>query len=506
VAGKQTDPVSSSSPFPLRQNPHLYEINTWCWLDQLSAKLGRNITLAEVPDAEWDAIAQKGFDIVWLMGVWRRSAISRQIELDDKVARANYDKILPGWTPADVIGSPYSVSEYTPDPRIGKWSDIDVIRGKLHARKIALFLDFVGNHTALDHPWLKSNPEYYVQGSAADYQRNSASFYKVDFPQGAVYFALGKDPYFPPWKDVAQLNHFQTGMRAAHIADLKTIAGHCDGVRCDMAMLQLNDIFGKLWQAFLGETTPPAQEFWSEARAMCPGLIMLAEAYWGTERRLLDLGFSFVYDKGFYDSVRDEKISEVRGRLSIPASDQSHLARFLENHDEERCAAVFGKQRVASVGTLMGSLPGLRFYYQGELEGCRIHQPIELGRFPVEPVDSEIAVFFQKILAITNGETFHSAQWTLLPINSEGDISPDGLIAYEWRSSNVWKLVVVNLLAGASQGRIPLGERVAADRQYVFYDELNDVRYARSGEELHDSGLFVRREGFQAHLFDVTIA
>ncbi len=505
AANNRINAVSSSSPFPLRQNPHLYEINTWCWLEQLSAKLGRNITLAEVPDAEWDVLAQKGFDIVWLMGVWQRSAISRQIDLDDDAFRANYDKILPGWTPSEVTGSPYSVAQYTPDPRIGRWSDIDVVREKLHARKMALFLDFVGNHTALDHPWIKSHPEYYVQGTAADDQKNPASFYKVDFPQGAVYFALGKDPYFPPWKDVAQLNHFHPGMRAAHLADLKTIASHCDGIRCDMAMLQLNDIFGKLWQPFLSGVKPPAQEFWSEARAAVPELIMLAEAYWGTEQRLLDLGFSFVYDKSLYDSVRDENISDVRARLSVPAENQSHLARFLENHDEARCAAVFGKQRVSSVATLMGTLPGLRFYHQGELEGRQIHQPIELGRFPVEPADPEIAAIFQKILAFTKGGAFHNAQWSLLPINAEGDISPDGLIAYEWRSSDVWKIVVVNLLAGTSQGRIPLGGRVAADKQYVLYDELNDVRYARSGAELHTVGLFVQRNGFQAHLFDVTL-
>jgi hypothetical protein len=498
--------VSSSSPFLLRQNPHLYEINTWCWLEQLSATFGRNITLAEIPDTEWDALAQKGFDIVWLMGVWQRSAVSRQIYLADKIARANYDKILPSWTPDDITGSPYSVAQYVPDPRIGGWSGIDHVREKLHARNIALFLDFVGNHTALDHPWIKSHPEYYVQGTQADYQKNPSSFYQANSPRGLVYFALGKDPYFPPWNDVAQLNHFHPEMRAAHIAGLKTIASHCDGVRCDMAMLQLNDIFGKLWQPLLRGLQPPAQEFWTEAHAAVPELILLAEAYWGTEQRLLDFGFSFVYDKGLYDSVRDKNISDVRARLSVPAENQSRLAHFLENHDEGRCATVFGKQRVASVATLMGTLPGVRFYHQGELEGRQIHQPIELGRLPVEPADPEIATIFQKILAITEEAAFHAARWSLLPVNSEGDISSDGLVAYEWRSRDVWKLIVVNLSDHTSQGRIPFGENVSAGQNYIFYDELNDVKYPRSGEELHNLGLFVQRNGFQAHLFDVTSA
>ena len=53
--------------------PVIYEINTWVWLDELSRKHGKPVTLATVPDQEWDAIAAYGFDAVWLMGVWERS-------------------------------------------------------------------------------------------------------------------------------------------------------------------------------------------------------------------------------------------------------------------------------------------------------------------------------------------------------------------------------------------------------------------------------------------------
>jgi hypothetical protein len=139
----------------LRPHPHLYEINTWVWLEQLSAKLGRSITLGSVPDAEWDAIANHGFDVVWLMGVWQRSAESRRITLEDSANFQRYDRALPGWRIEDVIGSPYAVAAYTPDPRIGTWDELDHARQKLRERGAALFLDFVGNHTALDHPWTR---------------------------------------------------------------------------------------------------------------------------------------------------------------------------------------------------------------------------------------------------------------------------------------------------------------------------------------------------------------
>ena len=64
----------------------------------------------------------------------------------------------------------------------------------------------------------------------------------------------------------------------------------------------------------------------------------------------------------------------------------------------------------------------------------------------------------------------------------------------------------MNLATGASQGRVHLADQVSATQQYIFYDQLNEVRYDRTGEELHDVGLFKRLEGFQAHIFDITPA
>ena len=54
--------------------PTLYEINTWIWLSELSQKYGRKVDLASVPSAEWDDLGAYGFDAVWFMGVWQRSA------------------------------------------------------------------------------------------------------------------------------------------------------------------------------------------------------------------------------------------------------------------------------------------------------------------------------------------------------------------------------------------------------------------------------------------------
>jgi Alpha amylase, catalytic domain len=494
-----------SSTLSIRPHPHLYEINTWAWLEQLSAKAGRVIKLADVPDSEWDALAERGFDIVWLMGMWQRSAEARRIALEP-ASTESYAIALPGWKPEDVVGSPYAVPAYKPDPRIGTWRDVDGVRKKLRARNMALFLDFVGNHTALDHPWTRAHPDFYVQGTQQDFDRDPASFYRLETKKGTFFLALARDPYFPPWRDTAQLNHFHAAMRGAQLADLRTMAKHCDGVRCDMAMLQLNDIFEKLWSRFLGNATRPANEFWTEAKEAVPSLTLLAESYWGTRDRLLHLGFSFAYDKDIYDAVRDLKIPEIRAQLAAPFAAQNRLARFLENHDEARCAVTFGGPRLPALGTLMSTLPGMRFYHQGELEGRKIHIPIQLRRAAEEAPDAASVAFFDAILRVTKEDVFHSGNWSLLPVVAEGDPTSQNLIAYEWRSASAWKMIVVNLSGSPAQGRIRVGERVSVSTEYVFYDQLNEVRYPRHGEELHNIGLFARREGFQAHLFDIAPA
>jgi Alpha amylase, catalytic domain len=492
----------SSEPLSLRSHPHLYEIHTWAWLEELSSRLGREVKLADVPNEEWDALADRGFDIVWLMGVWQRSAESRRIALEP-ASTQSYATALPGWTPEDVVGSPYSVAAYKPAARIGTFRDIDAVRKKLHARKMALLLDFVGNHTALDHPWTRAHPEFYVQGTQEDYDHDPASFYRLETKKGPVFLALARDPYFPPWRDVAQLNHFQAAMREAQLDGLRTLAKHCDGVRCDMAMLQLNDIFAKVWGRLVPLNQAPATEFWAEAKAAVPNLILLAEAYWGTEERLLSLGFSFAYDKELYDAVRDAAVGRAGGRLALPLDIQSRLARFLENHDEARCAVAFGGRRLPALATLMCTLPGMRFYHHGELEGRKIRLPISLGRIGPESPDPATASFFQTILSVTNEAVFHRGRWDLLPIAAVGDGTSENLLAYEWRFDEKWKMIVTNLSPDAAQGRIALGDRVSSSNEYVFNDELNDVKYPRPGQELQDLGLFVRLDGFRAHLFDV---
>ena len=176
----------------------------------------------------------------------------------------------------------------------------------------------------------------------------------------------------------------------------------------------------------------------------------------------------------------------------------------MENHDEQRRAEVFPNQRLAADGTLLATLPGIRFYHQASSKAAEFTCPITLRIAADEPPDPVSTNFFQKILQITRQDVFHEGEWNLLDVAPEGDAPPDGLLVYEWRSPEAWKIIAVNLADYTSQGRIPLGDRVSPAQNYILNDELNNVRYDRTGAELHNIGLFIRLPAFQAHLFDLT--
>ncbi len=227
------------------QNPDIFEINTGAWLSGLSQKYGGPRNLASVPAPEWDAIARFGFDAVWLMGVWERSPSGIAIANRNEGLLTDFRRALPDFQPADNMGSPYCVKRYVVDEQFGGRSGLAVARQELAKRGMRLLLDFVPNHVAPDHPWAADHPEYFIQGSAEDVRKDPASFIQV----GSSVIACGRDPYFPAWPDVLQLNAFKPGLRNAVRETVSDIAGQCDGIRCDMAMLLLNTIFERTWGA-----------------------------------------------------------------------------------------------------------------------------------------------------------------------------------------------------------------------------------------------------------------
>ena len=483
----------------MRKHPRLYEISAWPWLERLSREEGRLVTLRDVPTARWDELARGKFDVLFLMGVWRRSAIGREIARTHPGLRAEYDRILPGWTPDDIPGSPYCIQAYEPDERMGGWNGIDQARRQLADRGIRLILDFVPNHTAFDHAWIASHPERYVLGTDDDIRQAPTHFRSMQTQHGVRHVACGRDPYFDPWTDVAQLNYFNPETRGAMRATLSQIAEHCDGVRCDMAMLVLNDVFENTWRRLLRDSWPrPHEEFW---KPLGPHFTLVAEAYWQLEGRLLDLGFDFVYGKELLDGLHGGNAHHVRHALGNPRAD--HFTWFLENHDEPRSAETLAP-RIAASAAIVATAPGMPFFFDGQLEGRRVKPPVQLGRWPDEPTNEGVRTLYQRVLDFAADDLFDQGEWRTPAISHAGDDSHHQIVAIGWKFGDRYALTVANVGGGSAQAHVDVVGDLPGGNLYDFEDRLTGNAYPWTRESLQQRGLYVRLDPGAAHLFKVT--
>ena len=490
----------------IRRHPHLYEANARIFLKRISERHGRQLTLATIPDEEWQVLDRRGFDLVWLMGVWQRSPAARREALLDVKLRREYDKALPAWTEGDVAGSPYAVHSYVIDPALGSDRDLIELRARLNHLGLGLVLDFVPNHLALDHPWVFSHPDRFVQGGEADAAAHHDWFFS---PDGRRHVAHGRDPNFAPWSDTAQVNFFSAELRQALVDELLQIASVADGVRCDMAMLALNGVFEQVWGEVLKDHARLATEFWLEAikavRKQHPDFIFLAEAYWGLERELQQMGFDFTYDKPFYERLRFSTPAEIHEYLGDKNIKHERGVRFIENHDEPRSCAVLGRERCMAAAVVLSTVPGLRLFQDGQLEGFRVHLPVQLLREPQETADSEITRFYDRLLKVCNESVFHQGKWVLLEATPawEGNSSHRNLLAWSWCSCNQLMTVIVNYSTSRSQGRLLLPMELEEAGSVALQDEIGGETYMHDANELRSQGLYVDLGPWRAHILNL---
>jgi len=490
---------------PWPKYPVIYEINTWVWLNELGKGKKSPVTLATVPKKEWDAIAALNADAVWFMGIWERSPAGIRVSMGNQGLLDDFHRALPDFTAADNVGSPYCVRNYVVDPHLGGPEGLAIARAELAKRGLRLILDFVPNHVAPDHPWATAHPEYFIQGTHEDAVREPAAFLSV----GRHVFACGRDPFFPAWPDVLQLNAFNEGLRAAVIETFTDIAAQCDGVRCDMSMLMLNEIFERTWGEKAG--AKPEQDYWKlvipTIKTKWPGFRFMAEAYWDLEWELQQHGFDFCYDKKLYDRMEHGPAENVRLHLCADRAYQDGMVRFIENHDEPRAAATFpdGKARAAAVAIL--TLPGAKLLHEGQFEGRKVRLPVFLGRRPVEPLDQNLAAFYKSLLQETGRDLFRNGDWRLCERSGWPDNqSCQNILTWCWVRDNERALVLVNFSDLTSQALVKVPWDELRDKMWRLDDRLSAETFERSGFDMRDAGLFVELGPWQCHLFQLRAA
>jgi hypothetical protein len=521
--------------------PLLYEINTRCWLAELSQRAGRRLTLADVPESEFEFWQRCGFTHLWLMGVWTLGARGR--DWSRKCYHGREDEFRCD----DIAGSPYAVAGYSVSRKLGGESALAKFRGELNQRGLKLLLDFVPNHTALDHPWVKAHPEFYI---TSDTRREGTT---KPNRSDAKWFAHGASGHDTPWVDTLQLDYRNRDLRRAITDELRAISRRCDGVRCDMAMLVLNEVFARTWREFgppASATPSPwgadfsplrpadgetrfadreeqtstrtevdapreqpegwrATEFWTDAmaavRAQHRDFVFLAEVYWELEERLQELGFDYTYDKRLYDRIVAHDAQGASAFLAALTPEfVSRSAHFLENHDEPRIASLLSPQEHRAAALLILGLPGMRFLHEGQLAGLKVQAHVHFAKRGVEVPDPHVAAFYERLLGVLPRTATGQGRGELLPAQPAWDnnVTQRNFVLVQWqRTPPAFDLVVVNLSGERSQCYAPLRPSGLTEQNWRLTDLLSEEVHERRGAELATRGLYLDLPAHGAQLF-----
>ena len=420
----------------LPNNPTIYEIHTAAYLNELAVRDQTRVYLDTIPDDELNRLMTLGIDAVWLMGVWQRSAAAVAVDMANEGLQAEFRAVLPDFTPEDVIGSAYAVQDYTVDARFGGDDALARLRERLSHRGIGLILDFVPNHTSPDHAWAREHVDYYIHSDSNAALREPDVYAAV----GDHSIAMGRDPNSAPWPDVLQMNAFSPGYRKATVDTLGRIASMSDGVRCDMAMLMLDNVVQRTWGQLAGE--PLATTYWQDAthavREQHPDFTFIAECYWDTERTLIEQGFDYCYDKTLYDYLVANDPAGACDYLARTADIQSHMLHFVENHDEPRAAARLPLDQSMAAGAITATLPGASLLHHGQVEGKQIKIPVQLGRGAHELPCSATRDFYGKLYAWLKESNIRDGTW------SPRATQDSAIITYELQHEHTVAMLLVN--------------------------------------------------------------
>lgn len=487
------------------KHPSIYEINTRVWIKRFSHD-GNPIKLIDVPDDYWNNLFNKGIDYVWLMGVWQtcESTVKKYCFEDGLIKE--YKKALKDYKEEDVIGSPYAVDTYTLNPILGETEDLIKLKKRLNKLGLKLILDYIPNHFSAHSVLIETHPDIFLYANEEHFENDSHTFFKPDNNPSHI-FAHGRDPFFPAWQDTIQVNYFSITAREFMINTLLQLTNYCDGVRCDMAMLALNNVFKNTWGGITTQMgyKKPDDEFWEIAIKLIkdtnPEFIFLAEVYWDLEYALQNLGFDYTYDKSLTDRIRVGSVPDTFDHLRATYEYQNKSIRFIENHDEQRALTLFGKEKSRAAAVIISTLQGMRFYHDGQFEGKRIKLPVQLGREPIEENSECISNFYDKLLEITKEDIFKKGDWKLLSLSPSWNNNHTfrNMLAWEWYYEGQRRLVIINFSDRTSSGRIQL-DMIGYPEAVKMKDLLNNEEYIRQRRDLATIGLYVELDLYKCHI------
>ncbi len=477
----------------------------YVWLDQLSSHYQRDITtLAEIPEEELAKLASRGFNALWLIGIWERSRASKRI------------KQLCGNPEAEA--SAYALHAYRAAEDLGGESALQDLESRCRQHGIRLACDVVPNHTGIDSELLKEHPDWFLQADQPpypaydftgpdlceaegisiciekgywDHSDAAVVFEHHDHNSGQRrYIYHGNDGTHMPWNDTAQLNFLLPEVRQAMSDLILAIAQRFSLIRFDAAMTLARKHFRRLWfpppggsagvpsrSAFaLSDedfTAAFPVEFWREVvdriNREAPDTLLIAEAFWLMESYFVrNLGMHRVYNSAFMNMLKREENAKYRqilkDTLAYNPGILKRYVNFMNNPDEATAVEQFGKgDKYFGVATLLATLPGLPMFGHGQVEGYREKYGMEYRRayWEEQPDVGFIQHHEQQVFPLLRTRHLFAdiEHFSLYDFMTNHGVD-ENVFAYSNGPSGQKFLVVYNNTTEATRGRIHL----AADK------------------------------------------
>jgi len=317
------------------------------------------------------------------------------------------------------------------------------------------------------------------------------------------------------WADTFQFNYWSPSTIKFMTELLVVLASRADAIRCDMAMLALNDVWERSWGQVMqeGGFLRPQQEFWQvaidAAKVKSPSTQFFAEAYnyqisrTPEKELLVDLGFDYVYDKDPLDHLQSGgNLDKLRAYITGRSQEQlAHTTHSVENHDEPRAAAALGGQQKAFVGSVLTStLPGARLFFRGQFDGNAAKLVAQLRRAEAEQSNVALHGQYDRFLDLLKDPVFHKGTWTYIDVPKEG--TSWRLLAWRWSLGDTKRLVVVNFSDQEAWGVVKVAdaEGRGSDTLQVT-DMFTDITYQRSASEMRDRGMTCGLKAWSSQIF-----
>jgi glycosidase len=289
----------------------------------------------------------------------------------------------------------YDVNDYYHvDPHYGTDDDFRALVREAHRRGIHVIVDFVPNHSSIDHPFFQA-----ALKDAASQYRNWYRFSSTDpkqpgpWGQRAWHKSPLSDEYYYGvfWHEMPDWNYENPAVvdEMVNVTKYWVTTMEADGLRFDAIPYLVED--GNVLMHSRG-THEVLRRFGSAIRAAAPQSFTVGEesdmpalpSYYPDQ---LDSYFEFGVATGTLESARTGNAAAfVREITRANALPEGRWAPFLSNHDQTRVITTLGgdlaKARAAASAMLM--LPGTPFVYYGEEIGMIGDKPDEQIRTPMQ--------------------------------------------------------------------------------------------------------------------------